>query len=329
MVDFTLIDRAQPVATRTEGRDATVNAAISAAIRASHGYYAKAVTGDVDASVEAVANSSEYRRFLRAVAIKFTGSPAGSPSRFVYKIPAVEKLFHVWNATSVDCLVRIGLTGGYTIRPGLAVQLYATGSDVIRLNDPQIMTYTEAGSMDGTSDYLMFWRNASLAPARILGNNLGLGGGGGGGPLIFRGSLVYSSVDFTISNDTLTTLSWDTESYDTDGFHSAGAPTQFVVPTGVTMVRLLGSTLWDTNATGYRKQVFQKNGADVRGQAMQSHRQHTGGTINTAYQLSSAPIQVSAGDTLTLAAYQNSGANRTISADSGFSTWFAIMVMES
>ena len=49
----------------------------------------------------------------------------------------------------------------------------------------------------------------------------------------FVGAVVYNSGNFSVSNGTWTTINWDSELLDTDGFHSTSSNTdRFTIPTG-------------------------------------------------------------------------------------------------
>lgn len=57
---------------------------------------------------------------------------------------------------------------------------------------------------------------------------------GGGGGTTFAGCRVTKSADQNLTSSTFTPVTWDTESFDTDGFHSTASNTsRFTVPTGM------------------------------------------------------------------------------------------------
>lgn len=130
---------------------------------------------------------------------------------------------------------------------------------------------------------------------------------GGGTPVPFKGALVSNSTTQSIPNNTNTVLTWDTEVYDTDGFHSTSSNTsRLTIPAGVTRVRLTSMTVFDVNATGFRQAVFLKNGSPAfPGRGGTSSPGITGSGV---YVLMVSPIlEVTAGDYLEVRAYQNSG----------------------
>ncbi len=65
----------------------------------------------------------------------------------------------------------------------------------------------------------------------------------------FRGALVTEAADDTSQNyTTLTTLTWDTDTYDTDDIHDTSTNTErLTVPSGVTFVRLSGNVRVTSN----------------------------------------------------------------------------------
>lgn len=72
-------------------------------------------------------------------------------------------------------------------------------------------------------------RKATMAQVRAACSNV-------------RGALVYKAVDQTAANySTAVAIAWDSEDYDTDAIHDAGANTRLTVPAGVTKVRISGN----------------------------------------------------------------------------------------
>ena len=77
----------------------------------------------------------------------------------------------------------------------------------------------------------------------------------------FRGAMVTNSAALTVTYNTVVVLSFDTESYDTDGIHStATLTTRLSVPTGVSKVRLYGDVVWISGVTNERVVYIRKNG---------------------------------------------------------------------
>ena len=83
----------------------------------------------------------------------------------------------------------------------------------------------------------------------------------------FKGVSVYQSGAGTqsISNNTLTALTFDLEDFDTDGFHSTTTNTsRITIPTGMTGYYLISTNVsWQANATGLRAGTIRKNNSDI------------------------------------------------------------------
>jgi hypothetical protein len=77
------------------------------------------------------------------------------------------------------------------------------------------------------------------------------------------GTAVYLQTSQTISNNTDTFIGWDTESFDTDGYHdNATNNSRFTVPTGKAGKYLFTGTIqFQGNSTGTRTVAIAKNGA--------------------------------------------------------------------
>jgi hypothetical protein len=84
------------------------------------------------------------------------------------------------------------------------------------------------------------------------------------GGVTFAGASVYKSAAQSIANDTLTTVTWNSEDFDTNDFHSTSTNTgRFTIP--VAGKYLINAMIgWDTTANTNTKTVtMRKNGADL------------------------------------------------------------------
>jgi hypothetical protein len=81
----------------------------------------------------------------------------------------------------------------------------------------------------------------------------------------FVGCSVYNSAAQTISNAVLTAITFNSENFDTDGFHSTSSNTsRITVPSGKGGYYLLvANTNWVQNANNQRNNYFYKNGAKI------------------------------------------------------------------
>jgi len=120
----------------------------------------------------------------------------------------------------------------------------------------------------------------------------------------FVGCSIYKSGVQNIANNTATTLTWDSEVFDTDTFHSTSVNTdRITIPSGKSGKYLFCWNVAYTAAnTGYRGNTFLKNGTTVNYQYTPA--------VGTAAEMSLCATYIdsaTAGDYYTLTAEQNSG----------------------
>lgn len=147
----------------------------------------------------------------------------------------------------------------------------------------------------------------------------------GGGSGAHAGALVTMSSDQSISNDDNTSLNWASESYDTDGYHDNSTNnSRLTVPIGVSKVIVSGQVRWDSNGSGTREILLEKNGsASFDGRPFE----HIEAQTNLTMQSFVSPVlAVTPGDYFEMVAWQNSGASRDI--ESHVATWFSIQAIE-
>lgn len=102
----------------------------------------------------------------------------------------------------------------------------------------------------------------------------------------------------------INSVTWLLKDYDTDGYHSSGAPTRFTVPAGLGgYYRLLGQVYWAGSSTGLRNIQFRKNGATTLRALDESNNPPSGAFSQSA----SMNLSLVAGDYLEMRIYQNSG----------------------
>ena len=134
-------------------------------------------------------------------------------------------------------------------------------------------------------------------------------------------SLYDTSSTQSIANGTNTALTWDSESFDTDGFHSTSSNTsRITVPSGKGGKYLFtGATFYAANATGVRVLKFFKNGSEL----FESNFNKGDGTNFTTCNIS-ALIDLVATDYIELVTLQNSGGNLNAYKNSApFYGWLA------
>ena len=81
----------------------------------------------------------------------------------------------------------------------------------------------------------------------------------------YSGASIYRSADLTLSATSSTTFTWDSESWDTDGYHSTSSNTdRFTIPTGKSGKFLLMCNASVSTQTAGLEGYFMKNGTDIR-----------------------------------------------------------------
>jgi hypothetical protein len=130
-------------------------------------------------------------------------------------------------------------------------------------------------------------------------------------------SAAYNAADVTDK-----TLTWDSEDYDTDGFHSTGSNThRITIPSGLDGVYLFTAQVdWDANSSGYRRCWIEDDGAIVKAEDI---RIAASGSERTESILM-AVIAVTAGDWYAVHAYQNSAGTRSMDLNASrchFGAW--------
>jgi hypothetical protein len=118
----------------------------------------------------------------------------------------------------------------------------------------------------------------------------------------FSGVRLFNSTDPSITNNTLTALTFDSESYDTDGFHSTSSNTsRITIPAGKAGKYFINAKIeFYSNNTGYRSIHIYKNGSIAS--------QKNVATQNLAFDDdNSVTLDLAENDYIELYTYQNSG----------------------
>jgi hypothetical protein len=81
----------------------------------------------------------------------------------------------------------------------------------------------------------------------------------------YSGASIYRSADLTLSASASTTFTWDSESFDTDGYHSTSTNTdRFTIPTGKSGKFLLVCNAFVGTQSSSLEGYYMKNGTDIR-----------------------------------------------------------------
>jgi hypothetical protein len=122
----------------------------------------------------------------------------------------------------------------------------------------------------------------------------------------FVGCGVTNSGAQSISNNTDTVMTFNTEDFDTNGFHSTSSNTdRMTIPAGYAgYYRVSFESYWDDNATGYRDISLNKNGTLVR-----AYRTNVSGRVISIHH---HVLNLAVNDYLTFSVLQNSGGSLNI-----------------
>jgi len=116
---------------------------------------------------------------------------------------------------------------------------------------------------------------------------------------VFSGAKINQSAGQSIPDNTVTTLTYDTESYDTDAYHSGSGSTMTVPANG--KYQLIATASFTGNGGGgFRLMRIIKNGGNAIAEAFQFTDQAIMSLV--------MDDQATAGDTYEVVAFQNSGA---------------------
>lgn len=141
------------------------------------------------------------------------------------------------------------------------------------------------------------------------------------GGATFVGCSMYNSTSYTIANATNTNLTFNTELYDTDAFHSTSTNTdRITIPSGKAGKYLITAAFgWEGNSNGERSLRLMKNGSttDNYNRVWAGFGSAAGNTLMTISRIVDAAV----GDYFTLRAYQSSGGNLTLYSGTGLEGW--------
>ena len=128
-----------------------------------------------------------------------------------------------------------------------------------------------------------------------------------------KGLVLANSTTQAVNNITDTTLSWDTEFWDTDGFHSTTTnPSRITIPAGLGGKYLLDGVLAvGANATGLRYASFKQNG----GASFYTASSQGNGTYSTFVSFSII-LNLAASDYIEMTTFQNSGGSLNVLTES-------------
>lgn len=125
---------------------------------------------------------------------------------------------------------------------------------------------------------------------------------------------IYNSANLSIATATFTTLTFDSERYDTDTMHSTSSNTGRIT-FGTAGIYSIGCLVyWALNTTGIRTLRCMLNGSTALGYVEWTAGAGTGGGMNLAMDYAFA-----ANDYIEFSVYQTSGGNLNVSAGGNYS----------
>lgn len=120
---------------------------------------------------------------------------------------------------------------------------------------------------------------------------------------------VYHSSSQTLTNNTLTALSANSENFDNDAMHSTVSATSRITAQTAGRYLFIANITFDANATGGRLLDFAVNGATLNGSGMQFQSPGSGAAINLSY---ARMITLAVGDYVESRARQISGGSLVV-----------------
>jgi hypothetical protein len=139
----------------------------------------------------------------------------------------------------------------------------------------------------------------------------------------FKGVYTYIASDSTLSNNTSTAVTYDTELFDTDGFHSTTTnKDRITIPAGLGGYYLvIYGAQWNGSTTGYRQTTILKNNTSN----VLIH-DYPGFTTGNNYIGKSTIVSLAAGDYINVSAYQNSGGSLALGGGA-VATFFSVQYL--
>lgn len=151
------------------------------------------------------------------------------------------------------------------------------------------------------------------------------GGGGGGGTPTFVGCRVYNSAAISAANVTTTNLTFNSERFDTDAFHSTVTNTgRITVPTGKAGKYVIyGSCNWAADADGFRLLYIFLNNTTVI--AATGFKASDGG--NVSYAAVATEYALAVGDFVELVSFHSAGNALNVEANGNYSPEFGLSLI--
>jgi len=242
---------------------------------------------------------ADFEVFGQAVDTSLADLKGGTSGQILSKNSNTDMDF-VWVTNDVGDITAVtagtgisggGTSGAVTITNSMATEITAKGDLIV-------------GTGNATFDNLPAGTNGHVLTADSTVSPTGLKWAAPAGGSTFAGVSVYDSSNQAISNGVTTALTFNSEYFDTDGYHSTSTNTsRLTVPAGKAGYYLMTAQgTFAKNATGGRSIIFYKNGAYLRysSDIAGSSNFYVGNEMTVVYYLAEA-------DYIELFTYQNSG----------------------
>ncbi len=137
-----------------------------------------------------------------------------------------------------------------------------------------------------------------------------------------RVQVTNSTSQAGVVTSTWTSITFDTEIYDTDTMHSTSSNTSRLTATTAGLYQITGVISWDSDTTNERRVRVLANGATIVAGAIDTRP--TAG-VAVLYHPVHGQIHLAASGYVELQVWQNSGSDRTVARDGGTTPYFAMV----
>jgi hypothetical protein len=202
-----------------------------------------------------------------------------------------------------------GTSGAVTITNSMATEITASGDIIV-------------GTGSGTFDNLPIGTTGQVLTADTTVSPYKVKWAAAASGSTFSGCYAFNSGNVSLSNSTSTTISFDSELFDVDGYHSTTTNTsRLTVPTGKSGKFLVTFTATVSNAANQVFLYIFKNGSETY------RDQNFNGSFTQNYEISRI-IDLAAGDYVEVKVWQNSGGTQTLGGyANGLDSMFAIVYL--
>jgi hypothetical protein len=196
-----------------------------------------------------------------------------------------------------------GTSGTVTITNSMATEITAAGD---------IIVGTGSGTFDnlpiGTTGQVLT-ADTTVSPYKVKWATAASGS-------TFAGWLIYKTATQSIANSSSVFMTWESETYDTDAYHSTSSNTsRATIPSGKAGKYLLVANIgWANGTTGERYVNIWKNGAGVAG-AENAGARNSFGNSNPQTQRCIMILDLAVGDYVEVRVVQTSGGSLNTTAD--------------